>query len=55
MGGSRYGSSSAREGSANLPLRDLCDLGFHDRGRRRDRAQLDLEKQPSCGDRKSVV
>ena len=31
-----------REGSANLPLRELHDLGFHDRGRRRDRASLGL-------------
>ena len=34
-----------REGSANLPPRDLHGLDLHDRSRRRDRAPLGLGGQ----------
>ena len=51
MEGSWCGSSSASEGSVNLPPNDLHDLGFldHNRGHRSDHAPLGLGKKLSRG------
>ena len=56
MEGSWCGSSSAREGSANLPTHDLHNLSFldHDRGCRRDLDPFGLGGQISRGYRRPL-
>ena len=56
MEGSRCGSCPAGEGPESLLPHDLHGHGFHDHdhGHHRDRAPLDLGRQPSHGCRRPL-